>query len=105
MQSFLQMRPVQKQVLPSHNLQDHAYKWQNPFGLKEDNFWPRNFQNILRHPSLSHIEQECQEFASRNDWNSAKFEQRPRILVKISFREFCDSKLSGLYLFDNTAIL
>ena len=26
MQSFLQMRPVQKQVLPSHNLQDHAYK-------------------------------------------------------------------------------
>ena len=31
------------------------------FGLKEDNPSQRNCQNQLGHPSLSHIEQECQE--------------------------------------------
>ena len=30
------------------------------------------------------------------DSHSTKFEQRPRILVKLSFREICDSNLSGL---------
>ena len=35
---------------------------------------------------------------------STKFEQRPWILVKLSFRELCDSKLSGLRPFDNMAI-
>ena len=25
-QSFLEIRPVQKEVLPSHKLQDHAYE-------------------------------------------------------------------------------
>ena len=33
----------------------------NLFGLKEDNPSQRNCQNQLSHPSLSHIEQECQE--------------------------------------------
>ena len=33
----------------------------NPFGLKEDNPSQRNCQNQLSHPSLSHIEPECQE--------------------------------------------
>ena len=51
---------MQKEVLPSHKLQDHAYEYQNPFGLKEDNLSQRNCQNQLSHPSLSHIEQECQ---------------------------------------------
>ena len=31
------------------------------FGLKEDNLLQRNCQNLLSHPDLSHIEQECQE--------------------------------------------
>ena len=41
------------------------------------------------------------EFDSRKDLQSTKFEQRPQIFVKLSFRELCDSKLSGLHTFDN----
>ena len=37
LQSFLQISPVQKEVLLSHKMQDHVYEYQNPFGLKEDN--------------------------------------------------------------------
>ena len=43
------------------------------------------------------------EFDSRNDSHSMRFEQRPQILVKVSFRELCDSRLSGLHPFDNMA--
>ena len=42
---------------------------------------------------------------SRKDLQSTKFEQRPRIFVKLSFSELCDSKLSGLQAFDNMAII
>ena len=45
------------------------------------------------------------EFDLRKDLQSAKFEQRPQIFVKLSFRELCDSKLSGLHPFDNMAII
>ena len=34
------------------------------------------------------------EFDSRKDSQSTKFERRPRIFVKLSFRELWDSKLS-----------
>ena len=34
-----------------------------------------------------------------------KFERKLQLLVKLSFREFCDSKLSGLYPFDNMVII
>ena len=61
LQSFLEISPVQKEVLLSHKLKDHAYEYQNPFELKEGNLSERNRQNQLRHPSLSHTEQECQE--------------------------------------------
>ena len=27
LQSFLEISPMQKEVLPSHNLQDHAYEY------------------------------------------------------------------------------
>ena len=37
LQSFLEIRPMQKEVLPSHKLRDHVYVYQNTFGLKEDN--------------------------------------------------------------------
>ena len=40
------------------------------------------------------------EFDSRKDSQSTKFERRPQIFVKLSFRELCDSKLSGLHAFD-----
>ena len=45
------------------------------------------------------------EFDLRKDSQSTKFERRPRIFVKLSFRELCDSKLSGLHAFDNMTII
>ena len=36
---------------------------------------------------------------------SKKLERRPRITVKLSFRELYGSKLTGLYPFDNMAII
>ena len=105
LQSFLQISLVQKEVLPLHKLRDHAYECQNPFGLKEDNLSQRNCQNQLSHPGLPHTEQECQEFDSRKYSQSKKIERRPQIFLKLSFRELCDSKLSGLYAFDNMAII
>ena len=45
------------------------------------------------------------EFHSRKGSQSTKFEQRPRIFVKLSFRALCDSELSGLNPFDNMAIV
>ena len=61
LQSFLEASPVQKEVVPSHKLLDHAYEYYNPFGLKENNISKRFCQNKLSHAGLSHIEQECQE--------------------------------------------
>ena len=61
LQSFLDMGPVQKKVLLSHKLHDHAYEYQNPFRLKEDNLLHRNHQNQLSHSCLPHTEQECQD--------------------------------------------
>ena len=34
-----------------------------------------------------------------------KFKRRPQIFIKLSFRELCNSKLSGLRAFDNMAII
>ena len=45
------------------------------------------------------------EFDSRKDSHSTKFEQKPRIFVKLNFRDLCDSKLSGLHSFYNMAII
>ena len=56
LQIFLEISPVQKEVLLSHKLRDHAYEYQNPFGLKEDNLSHKNCQNQLSHPGLSHTE-------------------------------------------------
>ena len=44
-------------------------------------------------------------FDSREDSQSTKFKQRPQILVKLTFRELCDSKLSSLHSFDNMVSL
>ena len=44
------------------------------------------------------------EFDSRKDSHSTKFEGRLQIFVRLSFRELYDSKLSGLYPFDNMAV-
>ena len=61
LQSFLEISPMQKEVLLEHKLRDHAYEYYNPFGLKKDNLSWRNRQNQFSHPGLSHTEQECQE--------------------------------------------
>ena len=45
------------------------------------------------------------EFDSRKDSHSTNIKQRPQGFAKLSFRELCDSKLSGLYPFDNMAII
>ena len=45
------------------------------------------------------------EFDSRKDSQPKKFEQRPEIFVKLSFRELRNSKLSGLHAFDDLAII
>ena len=61
LQSILEISTVKKEALPPHKLRDHAYEYQNLFGLKEDNLSQRNCQIQFSHPGLSHIEQECQE--------------------------------------------
>ena len=45
------------------------------------------------------------EFDSKKDSHSMKFKQRSQIFVKVSFRELCDSKLSGLHPFDKMVII
>ena len=62
-------------------------------------------QSIDSSRFVSHGARMSGEFSSiKSSW-STKFEQRPRILVKLSFRELCDSKLSGLHSFHNIAII
>ena len=43
-------------------------------------------------------------FDLRKDSQSTKFERRPRIFVKLSFRELYYSKSSGLHAFDMAII-
>ena len=61
MKVFLEICPVEKEVLFSYKLWDCAYEHKNPFRLKEDNLSQRNVQNQLSHPGLSDTGQECQE--------------------------------------------
>ena len=105
LQSFLEIGPVQKEVLLSHKPQDHAYEYYNPFGLKEDNLSQRNFQNQLSHPDLSHKSKNVRRVWSRKDSQSTKFQWRPQIFGQLSFRDLWNSKLDGLYALDNVAIM
>ena len=61
LESFLEINPVQKEVLHSDKLWDLAYEHKNPFGSKEDNLSQENCQDELRHPGFPHTEQECPE--------------------------------------------
>ena len=45
------------------------------------------------------------EFDSSKDSHLTKLDQRPQIFVKLSFRELCGSKSSGLHPFDSMAII
>ena len=53
----------------------------------------------------SHRARMSGEFDSRKDSHLTKFEQMPLIFVKQSYRESCDSKLSGLHPSDNMVII
>ena len=46
---------------------------------------------------VSHRARMSRKFDSRKYSQSTKFERGPRIFVKLSFRELCDSKLCGLH--------
>ena len=73
--------------------------------LKEDNVPQTNCQNQLSHPGLSHTRARMSGVLySRKDLRSKKFGQRPQIFLKLSFRELCNSKLSGLYAFNMVII-
>ena len=54
---------------------------------------------------VSHRARMSGEFDLGKNSQLTKFERRPQIFVKLSFRELCDSKLSGLLAFDNMAII
>ena len=60
MQSFLEISPVQKEVLLYIHWKT-MHEYYNPFRLKEDNLSEGDCQNQLSHPGLSHTEQACQE--------------------------------------------
>ena len=81
------------------------HEYQNPFGLKEDNLSEKLPESIESSRFDSHRARMSGEFDSRKDSQSTKFEQRPQIFVKLSFRELCDSKLSDLHVYDNMAII
>ena len=53
---------------------------------------------------MSHRARMPREFDPRKDSHSMKFEQKPQILVKLSWRELYDSELSGLGSFENIVI-
>ena len=90
LQSFLEICPVQKEVLLSHKLRDHAYEYQNPFKLKEDNLTEKLPESIESSRFVSYRARMSGEFDSRKDPQSTKLERRPQIFVKLSFRELCD---------------
>ena len=45
------------------------------------------------------------EFDSRKDSHSTKLNRRPRMFVKLNFKELCGSKLSGLHPFGNMVMI
>ena len=105
LQSFPEINPEQKEVLLSHKLQDHAYEYQNPFELKEDNITEKLRESIELSRFVSHRARMSGEYDSKKDSQSTKFERRRQMFVKLSFRELCNSKLSGLHAFDNMVII
>ena len=55
LQSFLEISPVQKEVLSSHKLRTMHIGNRNPFKSKKDIPSQRNCQTQLSHPGLFHI--------------------------------------------------
>ena len=75
----------------------------NPFGLKEDNLSEKLPESIESSKFVPYRARISEEFDSRKDSQSTKFEGRSQIFVKLSFRELYDLKLCSLHHFDNMA--
>ena len=76
--------------------------------MKEGNPSQRTCQNQLKFVSskfVSHGARMLGELDSKKGSHSTKLEPGPQIIVKLSFRELCGSRLSGLYPFDNMTII
>ena len=69
------------------------------------NFTKKSQESIEPSRFVSHRARMSGEFDSTKDSQLSKFERRPQIFVKLSFRELCNSKLCGLQAFDNMAII
>ena len=52
---------------------------------------------------VSHKARISRESGSRKDSQPTKSERNSQKLLKLNFRDFCDSELSGLLTFDNMA--
>ena len=96
--NFLEISPIPKKVPPSHKLQHHAHEQPNPFVSKEGNSSQRNCQNWVIQVCLTQSINVWGVHMQQNLNEDLKF-------VKLSFRNLCDSKLSGLHPFDNMAII
>ena len=59
----------------------------------------------MSHPGLSYIEQDCQESLIQGKVNNQQNLNEGLEYIKLSFRELCDSKLSGLHAFYIMAII
>ena len=53
-----------------------------------------DYSKITCQREISHRAGMSGKFDSRKDSHSTKFEKRPQTLVKLTFRQLCDSKLS-----------
>ena len=71
--------------------------WVSKLNCKIEFFVPYNDHQNCLNKSLG-------QFDSRKDSQPTKLKQQPWIIVKLSFRELCNSNLSSLHNFDNTAI-
>ena len=65
---------MQKEVLLSYKLRDHAYEYQNLFELKEDNLSEKLPESVELSRFVSHRARMSGEFDSRKDSQSTKFE-------------------------------
>ena len=103
LQSFLEICLMQKEVLLSQKLWDHAYEYLNPLRLKEDNF-SKKLPEIVIQVCLTQSKNVKKVWIEER-FTVNKFKWKPQIFRKLSFRELCDSKLSGLHAFDNMTII
>lgn len=89
---------MQKDVPPSHELQDHACEYQNHFELNKNNPSLRNCRINWVFQAYLIWRKGIMRVWLKESFTSNKIGTRPQILVKLSFKELCDAKLSG-YIF------